>query len=110
MLIIANFGSNQVSLTCSWINLIFHYDRENGNLRGGSPILEPDSLGGVASEDLKRERPVSSEAPYPNKSPKIFQGDQQSSPSGNGSSQNQHKREKMDWSVLRPPKNQKKKK
>lgn len=72
--------------------------------------MEPDSLGGVASEDLKRERPVSSEAPYPNKSPKIFQGDQQSSPSGNGSSQNQHKREKMDWSVLRPPKNQKKKK
>ncbi|CAA2984062.1 Hypothetical predicted protein [Olea europaea subsp. europaea] len=100
----------ETSAKCSVTQRETELNRENGNLRGGSHILEPDSLGSVASEDHKRKRPVSSEAPYPNKSPQIFQDDQHSSPSRNGSSQNQRKREKMDWSILRPPKNQKKKK
>ncbi|XP_022847041.1 uncharacterized protein LOC111369669 [Olea europaea var. sylvestris] len=85
-------------------------NRENGNLQDGSHYLEPDSLSGDASGGLQRKRADASEAPYPNKFPKCFQDDQHSSPSRSRSSQNQHKREKMDWSVLRPPKHQKKKK
>ncbi|CAI9759152.1 unnamed protein product [Fraxinus pennsylvanica] len=73
---------------------------ENGTLRGGSDILEPDRSSGDASEDLKRKGADSFDAPYSNKSRKFFQDDQQSSPGD--SSQHQHKREKMDGSVLRP--------
>ncbi|CAI9778745.1 unnamed protein product [Fraxinus pennsylvanica] len=83
-------------------------NRENGTLQDGSHNLEPDGLSGDASGDLQSKRADASEVPYPNKSPKFFQDDLHSSPSRSRSFQNQHKREKMDWSVLRPPKYQKK--
>ncbi|KAL2508415.1 scarecrow-like transcription factor 11 (SCL11) [Forsythia ovata] len=83
--------------------------RENGTSQDGSHNLEPGTLSGDANGDLKRKQADTSEAPYQNTSRKNFQDDQQSSPSSS-STQNQHKREKLDWCVLRPPKRQNKKK
>ncbi|KAG8387864.1 hypothetical protein BUALT_Bualt02G0065600 [Buddleja alternifolia] len=80
--------------------------RENG-----SDDLELDGSNNDANGDLKRKQAeVASEANYPNKSWKVFSENQHSSPTSNRSSQKKHKREKLDWSVLRPPKHQSKRK
>lgn len=85
--------------------------RENGNVQGGLDISEPDSLRYDENGDFKRkQRNVVSGTIYPNKSQKIFQANQQSSPNGSHNSHKKTKHGKLDWSVLRPPKYQNKKK
>ncbi|PIN25319.1 hypothetical protein CDL12_01948 [Handroanthus impetiginosus] len=72
--------------------------------------LELDASSSDANGDLKRKQvEFASEALYPNKSRKNDQGNQDSSASSGRSSKKLHKREKLDWSVLRPPKYQSKK-
>ncbi|XP_028092732.1 uncharacterized protein LOC114292916 isoform X2 [Camellia sinensis] len=87
-----NLCQPEASTTCS------------GNQNGRTSDREDDANG-----ELKRKQAeVVSETQYPNKSQKNVQVDQESSPNDSRSSHKQPKREKLDWSVLRPPKGQKK--
>ncbi|EYU18992.1 hypothetical protein ABFS82_04G180700 [Erythranthe guttata] len=79
--------------------------RENG----GS-VQKLDKLEVDANDDLKRKQAqVFSEEGYPNKSRKNDQENQDSPQTSSRSPQKRNKREKLDWSVLRPPKYQSKK-
>lgn len=85
-----------------------NYYRENGSARDGTESSKLDRNDSDASEDLKRKQAeVISEIPYPNKLAKNIEGDQDST-SSSRSSHKKHKREKLDWNVLRPPKAQNK--
>lgn len=85
-----------------------HRYRENGYAQDGSESSQLDRNNGDANGDLKRKQAeVISEIPYPNKLPKNIEGDQDST-SSSRSSHKKHKREKLDWNVLRPPKAQNK--
>ncbi|KAL7153638.1 hypothetical protein ABFS83_04G182500 [Erythranthe nasuta] len=80
--------------------------RENG----GSAQHRLDKLEVDANDDLKRKQSqVFSEEGYPNKSRKNDQENQDSPQTSSRSPQKRNKREKLDWSVLRPPKYQSKK-
>lgn len=82
--------------------LVLFY-RENGSSEDGAECSKADKCD--ANGDLKRKQSeVDSEKQYPNKSPKNVQAGKQASPSYHKSSQKQAKHEKLDWSVLRPPK------
>ncbi|EEF28634.1 uncharacterized protein LOC8287878 [Ricinus communis] len=74
--------------------------RGNGSSLNGA---ECSNTGNAKSDgDLKRKQSdVVPESPHKNKSPKT-EGSQQSSPNSNKGSFKQPKREKLDWSVLRP--------
>ena len=81
----------------------FCYFRENGSTQD----LTENSNDG--NREIKRKQAeVVSEALCANKMQKNVQWDQESCPSNSNSSHRQPKREKLDWSVLRPPKGQKK--
>ncbi|KAL2557515.1 scarecrow-like transcription factor 11 (SCL11) [Forsythia ovata] len=85
--------------------------RENGNVQDGLDISESDSLRCDENGDLKRKQhDVVSDTANPNKSQKNFRANQQSSPNGSHNSHKKTKHEKLDWSVLRPPKYKNKKK
>ncbi|KAL3829109.1 hypothetical protein ACJIZ3_017911 [Penstemon smallii] len=85
--------------------------RENGSSEDRLDDLELDASNNDANMDLKRKQAdVELEATNQNKSKKSFQGNHRSSPSSSHSSQKKHKREKVDWNVLRPPKYPSKKK
>ncbi|KAL6967557.1 hypothetical protein U1Q18_033365 [Sarracenia purpurea var. burkii] len=74
----------------------------------GSENMKLNSFNNDANEELKRKQlEAISETQYPKKSQKKVQGDHESSPSGS-SSHKQPKREKLDFSALRPPKGKKK--
>lgn len=82
--------------------------RENGSSMDGAGSLNTNKSSSEA-EDLKRKQSEgASETQYPNKSPKNVEGNQQSSPSNSKRSFKKPKAEKLDWSVLRPSKGQKK--
>ncbi|XP_011089497.1 uncharacterized protein LOC105170435 isoform X1 [Sesamum indicum] len=84
--------------------------RENASSQYRSDNSELDASSSIANGDLKRKQTeVTSEAQYPNKSLRNFQDNQDSSPTRNHSTQKLHKRDKLDWSVLRPPKHGSKK-
>lgn len=77
--------------------------RENESSDDGAECLKDDEHN--TNGDLKRKQSeVESEQQNRNKSPKNDQAGQQSSPSSHKGSYKQPKREKLDWSVLRPPK------
>ncbi|KAK6163179.1 hypothetical protein DH2020_000043 [Rehmannia glutinosa] len=81
--------------------------RENGSTQYRSDNVELDAS---SISDFKRKQAeVASEPQYPNKSIKNDRDNQDSTPTSSRTSQKQHKREKLDWSVLRPPKYQSKK-
>ncbi|GER45727.1 scarecrow-like transcription factor 11 [Striga asiatica] len=83
--------------------------RENGAIKYRSENVELDASSGAGNGDYKRKQGgVALEAQYPNKSRKNYDDNQDSTPNSS-SSQKQHKREKLDWSVLRPPKYETKK-
>ncbi|XP_020552268.1 uncharacterized protein LOC105170435 isoform X2 [Sesamum indicum] len=84
--------------------------RQNETISSRSDNSELDASSSIANGDLKRKQTeVTSEAQYPNKSLRNFQDNQDSSPTRNHSTQKLHKRDKLDWSVLRPPKHGSKK-
>lgn len=91
--------------------LIFLYYRENGSSQYRSDNLELDSSGTDANGDLKRKQAeaASEEAGYQNNSSKNDEDDQRSPSTSSQTTKKRHKREKLDWSVLRPPKHQSKK-
>ncbi|CAK9187276.1 unnamed protein product [Ilex paraguariensis] len=106
----SNLGQTEASATCSGAHSDTISDR-NSSTQDGSETLKVDGFECDANDDLKRKQAeVVSEAQYPNKSQKNIQGNQGSSPNSNRSSHKQPKREKLDWSVLRPPKGQNKNK
>lgn len=77
--------------------------RENGLSLDGAERSNAANERCEASGDLKRKQSeVVSETQNQNKSPKTVQGGQQSSPNSSKNSFKQPKREKLDWSVLRP--------
>ncbi|KAI3450371.1 hypothetical protein Pfo_007036 [Paulownia fortunei] len=82
---------------------------ENGSSQYRLDNLESNVSSSDAYGDIKRKQAeVASEAHYPNKSRKNDKDNQDSTPTSSHSSQKQHKREKLDWNVLRPPKYQSK--
>lgn len=88
----------------------FLYNRENGSSQYRLDKLELDGSNDV-NGDIKRKRADASTRPeHPNKLRKSDENNQDSSPATSRSSKKQDKREKLDWSVLRPPKHQSKKK
>lgn len=88
---------------------LFSLHRENGSSEEGE-CTEADKQDSQSNGDHKRKQSeVVSEPTYPNKSPKNVQDGQQSSSRNRKSSSKQPKNEKLDWSVLRPPKGPKKK-
>ncbi|KAA8543851.1 hypothetical protein F0562_021972 [Nyssa sinensis] len=96
----ATFSSNQSGRTA---------DRENECTKDGSESSKHDNSNSDDNGDLKRKQPeVVSDIPYPNKTRKNVEGNQESSSNNSKSSHKQSKREKLDWSVLRPPKSMKK--
>lgn len=87
----------------TYIYISVPFYRENGSSEDGAEFSKADKRD--ANGDLKRKQSeVHSEQQYPNKSPKNVQAGKQASPSDHKSSHKQAKREKLDWSVLRPPK------
>ncbi|KAK9279282.1 hypothetical protein L1049_012961 [Liquidambar formosana] len=104
----ANHGEPETPGTCSG-NQSGRTYRENGSSLDGAENLDEDRPNCNANGELKRKQPeVVSETQYPNKSPKNSQGNQQSSPNNSKGSFKQPNRDKLDWSVLRPPKSQNK--
>lgn len=82
--------------------------RDNESSLNGAKSLNEDDPNYDANGDHKRKQPeVVPEPQYPNKSPKRFQGNQQSSQNSSSGSFKQPRREKqkqyVDWNVLRPP-------
>nr|XP_016471366.1 PREDICTED: uncharacterized protein LOC107793513 [Nicotiana tabacum] len=95
-------GSAACSSEASEINS----KRENGTSQCGLENSNVEDSCHSPNEDLKRKQDdTSSEAQYPNKSHKRVLGNPESSPSSSRSSQKPHG---LDWSVLKPPKSQKK--
>ncbi|OWM66776.1 M-phase phosphoprotein 6 [Punica granatum] len=99
---------HQTDATATSFNAQVASFRENGSSMGGADCSDIDKrTNNEADGDLKRKQSeVLGEAQYPNKSPRNGQSDQSSSPSNSRSSRKQSKRDKLDWSVLRPPKGQ----
>ncbi|KAI4322132.1 hypothetical protein L6164_021851 [Bauhinia variegata] len=79
--------------------------REKESSMEGTKYANEDNTSLVVNGDLKRKQSeVISEAQFPNKSPKNDQdGKQSAAPNGLGSFK-KPKGDKLDWSVLRPPK------
>ncbi|PSR95097.1 Mediator of RNA polymerase II transcription subunit like [Actinidia chinensis var. chinensis] len=78
-------------------------DRENGSTHD----VTEKSNNNANREFKRKQAEVVSETQYANKTQKNVQHDQESSPNSSSSSHRQQKRERLDWSVLRPPKGQK---
>ncbi|XP_070024522.1 uncharacterized protein LOC107761226 [Nicotiana tabacum] len=94
------------SAACSSETSEINSKRENGTSQCGLENSHVDDSRHSPNEDLKRKQDdTSSEAQYPNKSHKRVLGNPESSPSSSRSSQKPHR---LDWSVLKPPKSQKK--
>ncbi|KAK4779779.1 hypothetical protein SAY87_015885 [Trapa incisa] len=86
------------------------YVRENASSSEGSEYMDMEEETHVANGNLKRKQvEVVGDSQHPSKSPRNGQGIQTPSSSNSRSSRNQPKREKLDWSVLRPPKDQQRK-
>ncbi|KAK4785119.1 hypothetical protein SAY86_001808 [Trapa natans] len=86
------------------------YVRENASSSEGSEYMDMEEETHVANGNLKRKQvEVVGDTQHPSKSPRNGQGIQTPSSSNSRSSRNQPKREKLDWSVLRPPKDQQRK-
>uniref|UniRef100_A0A5B6ZN32 M-phase phosphoprotein 6 n=1 Tax=Davidia involucrata TaxID=16924 RepID=A0A5B6ZN32_DAVIN len=101
----ANLHQPEASATCSGNQSGRTADRENGSTEDGSESLKLDNFNSDANGDLKRKQPeVVPDILHPNKTQKNVQGNQESSPKNSRGSRKQTKREKLDWSVLRPPK------
>ncbi|KAL3625850.1 hypothetical protein CASFOL_030379 [Castilleja foliolosa] len=84
--------------------------RENGSAQSRHNNVELDASSNEGYGDFKRKQAeVASEAQYPNKLRKNDQENQELTPNSSRGSQKQHKRDKLDWSVLRPPKHQSRK-
>ncbi|KAL1558697.1 hypothetical protein AAHA92_09129 [Salvia divinorum] len=84
--------------------------RENGSTQGSSEDLGLESSSNDSNSNHKRKQHEDGpETETPNKSRKSGQDNQDSNSARSRSSQKQNKREKLDWSVLRPPKYQSKK-
>ncbi|KAL8531448.1 hypothetical protein ACS0TY_008157 [Phlomoides rotata] len=67
--------------------------------------LELGASSDDVNSDVKRKRADAATGPeHPNKSRKSDEDNQDSSPARSSGSKKQDKREKLDWSVLRPPK------
>ncbi|XP_058199504.1 uncharacterized protein LOC131314696 [Rhododendron vialii] len=79
-------------------------NRENGSTNYESENLKPNSVNNDENGELKRKQPGVDSL---NRSQKNIQGDEEASPSDSRSSYRKPKREKLDWSVLRPPKGRK---
>ncbi|XP_057956699.1 uncharacterized protein LOC131149920 [Malania oleifera] len=103
----ANLRQPETSATCSNQNEKTS-DRENGYSGDGGGSLNVDSTNNGDGDLKRKQSEVVSQTPYPNKSHKNVQGNQQPSPNSSGGTHKQSKREKLDWSVLRPPKCQSK--
>ena len=83
--------------------LFFCHYRETGSTHD---VTEQSN--NTADREFKRNQAeVVSETQYANKMQKNVQHDQESSPNSSSSSHRQPKRERLNWSVLRPPKGQK---
>ncbi|PQM38986.1 uncharacterized protein Pyn_39310 [Prunus yedoensis var. nudiflora] len=83
--------------------------RENGSSMDEAECSNTDKLNCERDGDHKRKlSEVVSGKQYPNKSPKVDQGDQLSSPNKSKGSFKKPKGEKLDWNILRPTKNQNK--
>ncbi|KAI8523753.1 hypothetical protein RHMOL_Rhmol13G0096400 [Rhododendron molle] len=78
--------------------------RENGSTNYESENLKPNSVNNDENGELKRKQPGVDSS---NRLQKNVQGDEEASPSDSRSSYRKPKREKLDWSVLRPPKGRK---
>ncbi|XP_041994361.1 uncharacterized protein LOC121744788 [Salvia splendens] len=84
--------------------------RENGSPQGRSEDLGLESSSNDSNSNHKRKQhDAGTEAETPNKSRKSDQDSQDSNSARSRGSQKQNKCEKLDWSVLRPPKYQSKK-
>lgn len=81
--------------------------RENASSQYSSDNLGKDSSSNATNGELKRKQAEVAEAQFPNKASKNEQGNHSSSPASSG--QKKQKHGKLDWSVLRPPKPQSKK-
>uniref|UniRef100_A0A7N0U396 M-phase phosphoprotein 6 n=1 Tax=Kalanchoe fedtschenkoi TaxID=63787 RepID=A0A7N0U396_KALFE len=81
---------------------------QNGSFNGEGSANE-DSDTSNTKMDHKRKQPVGESEEllhYPNKSPKNSHGNQRTNASSSGKKRSNKKREKNDWSVLRPPKSE----
>lgn len=86
-----------------------HFHRENGSSTDEAECSNTDKSNCERDGDHKRKpSEVVSGKQYPNKSPKVDQGDQLSSPNKSKGSFKKPKGEKLDWNILRPTKNQNK--
>lgn len=84
--------------------------RDNGSAMNGEEPVSFNKQDHEGNEDFKRKQSeVVADTPYPSKSPRTMQSDQQSSPAGSRSSHKQPKREKLDWNILRRSKGQEEK-
>ncbi|KAL3653174.1 hypothetical protein CASFOL_002855 [Castilleja foliolosa] len=84
--------------------------RENGSAQSRPENMDLDASSSDGYADFKRKQAeAASEAQYPNKSRRKDQENNDSTPNSSRGSQKQHKRDKLDWSVLRPPKHQSRK-
>lgn len=93
----------EASATCFSSQIGRNALRENGSLEDGAECSKADKCD--ANGDLKRKQSEADpDQQYPNKSSKHVQAGKQALPSYHKSSHKQVKREKLDWSVLRPPK------
>ncbi|XP_044483899.1 uncharacterized protein LOC123209809 [Mangifera indica] len=95
-----NLFQTEASASCSGNQTVRNSERENGSSQDGAGCLKvrPPGEGNI---DLKRKQ---SEKQYSNKSLKIVEAGSKSSRSNHKGSHNQPRRDKVDWSVLRPPK------
>ncbi|XP_031254975.1 uncharacterized protein LOC116112991 [Pistacia vera] len=100
----SNVQQPEASASYSGNQTVRNSERENGSSQDGAECLKV-RLPGEGNIDLKRKQSeVESEQQYSNKSPKTIEAGNQSPPSKHKGSYKQAKRDKVDWSVLRPPK------
>lgn len=78
-------------------------------MNGEEPVSFDKQNSKGNGEPKRKQSEVEAETPYPRKSPKTLQCDQQLLPSGSRSFYKQPKQEKLDWNILRPSKGQQEK-